>query len=77
MQPHRVETDLLPGEEVAAGIPDVAFPQQLAEGPLSPRVRSSHRDPAPEVCRVSTGRENPGCVGPEATGDGKQSTIWD
>lgn len=36
VKPHRVEPRLLPGEEVAAGMPDVPFPQQLVEGPSLP-----------------------------------------
>jgi hypothetical protein len=40
VKPHRVEPRLLPGEEVVAGIPHVAFSQQLVEGPHLPETKS-------------------------------------
>lgn len=60
-----------PGEEVAAGIPRVAFPQQLKEGCDSqskggstgdrvPETCSFHRQGGPAVC--SMGLEAPGMV---------------
>lgn len=71
MKLRRVEHKLFPGEEVAAGMPDVPFPQQLVESP-APRVRGSLcRDQAPEVCRVSTGQGSPSHMGPEAAQDEK------
>lgn len=46
VKPHRAEPGLLPGEEVAAGIPRVAFPLQLMEG-CDSRGKGRHRRPRP------------------------------
>lgn len=58
---HRVESWLFPGEEVAAEMPDVPFPQQLVEGPSLPGwgAASAETKPRkstkfPQTCQENT-----------------------
>ena len=72
VKPQRVEPWLFPGEEVAAGMPDVPFPQQLVEGPALPGWVAASAETKPrKFAKFPQARENPSCAGPQATQDEK------